>query len=361
MKKFFVPSFIVLILLLFSPPVTSAEPPAGQASEKAKSYKDIKYKAVFNDEYPETLIDMINNSEKTIMACHFNYVSRGATGKRIMEALIAASKRGVGITFFFEGDKKGVGEANKKTAKIFEENGIKAVMDSEEKITHAKMVVVDSKYVLAGSTNLTDNSMRNNNESNLFIASPLVAKTLETYVNDLISSDTGDVSLDSGFGSEEVKVITDRNFFENALEMIKTAKSEIRVATYLFSYPESHPEYNVSRLFQGLIDARKRGVKVKVILERSSKDFNKHIFEINRKTVKILNENGVTDILYDDPERISHAKLLIKDTGEVLAGSTNWYGAEIDSAHQVNFVIRNGELTGQFEEYFDALYNKGTK
>lgn len=346
MKKF-VMAFIVVVVLL--------------SANRAGSIENVKYKAVFNDEYSGALIGMIDGAEKTITACHFNYVSRGPIGKKIMDALIAAAKRGVKVTFFFEGDKKGVGEANKKTAKILEANGIRVVMDSEEKITHAKMVVVDSKYVLAGSTNLTDNSMRNNNESNLFVASPLAAGTLEGYVDGLIAGDTNDVSLDSGFGSDEVKVITDRKFFENALEMLKTAKSEIRVATYLFSWPDRHPEYNVSQLFQELIEAQKRGVKVKIILERSSKDFNKHIFAINQKTAKVLNENGVNDILYDDPERISHAKILIKDSDEVLAGSTNWYGAEIDRAHQVNFVIRNAELVGQFRDYFDALYSKGSK
>jgi polyphosphate kinase len=69
-----------------------------------------------------------------------------------------------------------------------------------------------------------------------------------------------------------------------------------------------------------LIDAKKRGVKVEVILEvREDAD---RTSKRNRHSGKILSDGGV-DVIFDTPEKTTHAKLMVVDAQMTLLGSTS--------------------------------------
>ncbi|MDD2717228.1 MAG: phospholipase D-like domain-containing protein [Candidatus Wallbacteria bacterium] len=309
---------------------------------------------VFNKQYPEVLISLINQASKSIIAGQYSFSSKGELNQRIIDSLIKAHQRGVEISIFLEGDKKGVCENNIQTKAILEKSGIKVFSDSSKRISHAKCCVFDGKFVLAGSTNLTTTSMTKNNESNLFLESEKIGKALAGYLDSLIRDSSMDVNVQAG-DSDEL-MITDRLFFEQALKIIESAKKEICVATYLFAYPVDKPESHTARLFQALSAAAKRGVAVRVVLEQSALSFNRDINEANLKSSEFLQKQGITEIRFDDPQVISHDKIIITDKSTALLGSTNWYSVDIDSAHQVNFVEKKPEIVKSIQEYFDQQF-----
>ncbi|MDD2717224.1 MAG: phospholipase D-like domain-containing protein [Candidatus Wallbacteria bacterium] len=76
----------------------------------------------------------------------------------------------------------------------------------------------------------------------------------------------------------------------------------------------------------------------------------------NLKSSEFLQKQGITEIRFDDPQVISHDKIIITDKSTALLGSTNWYYVDIDSAHQVNFVERKPEIVKSIQEYFDQQF-----
>jgi phosphatidylserine/phosphatidylglycerophosphate/cardiolipin synthase-like enzyme len=57
--------------------------------------------------------------------------------------------------------------------------------DSPTVVTHAKVVVVDGRYVYLGSHNLTQSALRHNNELSVRIDSPELAAEVAAYLGKL--------------------------------------------------------------------------------------------------------------------------------------------------------------------------------
>ena len=82
-------------------------------------------------------------------------------------------------------------------------------------------------------------------------------------------------------------------------------------------YYDNHPNTPSNLLIKELIEAKKRGVKVEVILEvREGED---RTTKRNRRTGKILSEGGV-EVIYDPLSKTTHAKLMIVDGKSRLVG-----------------------------------------
>ena len=70
-----------------------------------------------------------------------------------------------------------------------------------------------------------------------------------------------------GLPAEDIQMVTDAQHFDVAKKMIQEAKSSIRVMVYEMVYYNKHPNSPSNILIRELIGAKKRGVKVEVILE----------------------------------------------------------------------------------------------
>src|SRR5512137_441665 len=76
-------------------------------------------------------------------------------------------------------------------------------------------------------------------------------------------------NIQSSFGlpAESVEIVTDKEYFPVAQKLIKEAKTSIRVMMFEMGYYEDRSTTPSNLLIKALIDAKKRGVKVEVILE----------------------------------------------------------------------------------------------
>jgi phosphatidylserine/phosphatidylglycerophosphate/cardiolipin synthase-like enzyme len=157
---------------------------------------------------------------------------------------------------------------------------------------------------------------------------------------------------------EDVEVVTDGRYVPVALKLIREAKASIQVIMFEMAWYGQHRETPSNQLIQALIEARRRGVKVEVILEtREGKD---RTTERNRVTGKRLAEGGV-EVYFDPPSRTTHAKTLLFDGRLALVGSTNWTYNALSDNSEVSVLIRSKEAARELGDYFSRLKASSTR
>ena len=166
------------------------------------------------------------------------------------------------------------------------------------------------------------------------------------------------ISLSFALPVEDVQLVTDAQYFQVAKKVIQEAKTSIQVMMFEMGYYDRYPNTPSNLLINELIDAKKRGVKVEVILE--VKEGRDRTAERNRDTGKILSSGGV-EVIYDSLFKTTHAKLMVVDGRFALLGSTNWTHYALTNNNEVSVLIRSKELAKELIDYFNRVKNTGTK
>ncbi len=318
------------------------------------------FQVVFNQEYYPTLKNLIQNSQKSISIVGLSMRAKYGKCQSIVRSLKKAQKRGVKIQVFLEGDSHG-GWRNKQTLALLKKVGIVGKYDSKKRLTHAKLVLVDDHYVLIGSTNLTHNSMSNNNESNLLVHSSQAVSFYRKYFEHLwhFPERSWLAQEKSPDGST---YFTSSNYFDIIGKLIDEADEEINLMTYMMKLDNKNPNHTINLLLEKLIEAKKRGVVVKIVLEQCTKgSFNDHVHYYNKGSAAFLLENGITDIVFDDPKKLTHSKILWIDGKEVVIGSSNWFRKEGISQHQAGIATQAKNVISETKDYFESIYQAGEK
>lgn len=98
----------------------------------------------------------------------------------------------------------------------------------------------------------------------------------------------------------------DGKIIKNKIEnLIENSKSSITIAMYNFSY---------EKFAQKLIQASKKGLDIRVVLDKKNKKENKKIY-------KLLKKSNIKIKLIDEK---MHLKVAIFDKQNILLGSANW-------------------------------------
>lgn len=141
----------------------------------------------------------------------------------------------------------------------------------------------------------------------------------------------------------EVRDISGNKYYDAVHLAFRNAETSIYVAMYemrVYHDKKSGPHY---RLMQDLINAHRRGVKVKVYLDQSvSTDQTTGeavTHEGNAVAFEMLEAAGI-DVRYVVPSLRLHAKLLVIDERTVVDGSANWsFSALTDNAESSTMII----------------------
>jgi phosphatidylserine/phosphatidylglycerophosphate/cardiolipin synthase-like enzyme len=125
----------------------------------------------------------------------FSYKTDADTqAKAIFDALVAAAKRGVTVRGFLEhnGDPAiapGVTKVNERVAPLLAAAGVQMYFDPPGKISHAKMLIVDKKTVLTGSTNWAAGDLNDCHQVNWLIKDKKVAAEMSAWLDDRIKNE----------------------------------------------------------------------------------------------------------------------------------------------------------------------------
>ncbi len=311
--------------------------------------RQVKITPVVNQDYLATLYKLLEGAEKEIEIAHLNFRYTLGTIAGIQSQLVKAAKKGVVVRILLDDEM----DANRTSVDRFQKVGIDARLDAPNKKTHCKLVVVDRKRVLLGSTNFSYTSINKNNEVNVYLESRRLGKYFSDYFRALWKDSAQEPTLPLT-ETPLLRPFVNRQYTPLVTGLIEKAKDHIDLVMYICVYSADTPFVESStRLVESLVEAKQRGVKVKVLLEKSS--FQDWLNRENEATARYLEENGV-EVCFDTPWKITHSKLLLIDDLAIL-GSTNWYSRDLDINHQVNLLIRDTETVEFFQSYFNNLWN----
>ena len=143
---------------------------------------------IVSEEYFNAVLGEVNNAKKSVHVIIFSmkaYDSNNSV-QQLEDALIAAKKRGVDVKVLLDQSKwsgaiTSTTKNNEKAKEYLEEGGVKVKMDSLKQTTHVKLVIVDGKVVIIGSTNWTFSAFERNNEANVLIRDIGTAEYFSNY------------------------------------------------------------------------------------------------------------------------------------------------------------------------------------
>lgn len=147
--------------------------------------------------------------------------------------------------------------------------------------------------------------------------------------------------------SEEVQVLRGKQYLEVLHKAFQEAKDYIYVQMYIIIAKPEAPDDPVSILLDDLIQAKRKGLEVRVIIEDGK-------FERSYNAFTRLKQAGV-DVRLDSPSRVLHSKVVIIDGKISIIGSTNWSKAAIYHNHEISILIESEEVAERLLKDFSEV------
>jgi cardiolipin synthase len=309
-------------------------------------------RALWDTYYLPVAIELIDSAETEIELVHFMF-TYGPTVGRIQEALGRAVDRGVKVRAIFDEEPPG----SARSLPHLTRRGIEAKLDGARTRTHVKLILVDRRRALFGSTNLSDNSINNNHETNLLVESEEVGAALKRYADELHRDANRSIEVEP-VRIDGLDVHMDRSFEAELMALLAGARERIELQMYGTSLYPDDPKSPSTAAFNALRDAARRGVKVRVLLERGQDDdWGRETNRRNEEVACYLRAAGV-EVRVDPAEVISHAKLLLVDDA-VTVGSMNWGFGGFRLYHELNAIVRDPGAVREFRGYFETIWSRG--
>ena len=149
----------------------------------------------------------------------------------------------------------------------------------------------------------------------------------------------------------EVRVLPDEAYFPALLQHLAQANRRIGLVMFLFKATDRQ-DNRPAQLAQALIDARRRGVRVEVLLEKSG--YDEELNRENEKVAQLLRKNRI-EVRLDSPGTTTHAKLVVIDSRYVFLGSHNLTQAALKRNHEVSLLLDNTALAREITDYIGQV------
>jgi phosphatidylserine/phosphatidylglycerophosphate/cardiolipin synthase-like enzyme len=302
---------------------------------------------VFDQDYLPTALKLIAKAKKRIDLMSFSFAIGSAAGKinysaapyKLAEAIANLKKKRpeVQVRFFVEGLRETI-DRNRITAEFLEERGVEVRYGS----THAKGFCVDDRYVLFGSTNLTNQSIMKNHEANLLIDDKRAAAQFTRYFeHHWKGGGHGEIDLEEPF-------LADGAFEEATIELCRTAKRTLDFSIYFFNH---------RGIEKAIVEAHQRGVKVKGFIHQH-KSFAYPYVARNRATVKRMRSEGIEDLHLSIPTTFSHSKYIVMDRKEILLGTGNWLLEDVHIHPQLYVHLKDAAVSRALIKHLNMQIKK---
>lgn len=311
--------------------------------------------------------------------------------------LISAKKRGVDVRMLVDTgdwDPSQKNEYNTDYMQRLTTSGIEMWEDSPQEVSHQKVILVDDDVTVVSSNNWTYYSLANNNEVAVVIYSPQVnayfrnyfverQKNGKPFANanqnpgyiDRARNAAGDANSAAPApaltGAElpefrkypvaDVQPIPNRIFYPAVHDAFLSATKSIDVVQRSINLSSSKPSSSgaalpgepaseVNVLVDDLIAAQKRGVKVRVILDKNENFDDAQ----NSEAAQYMKERGL-QVFQDDEKVQTHAKMVRIDDDKTIVGSTNWTYSAIEEGNEASVLITSPELNKVYKDYVETL------
>ena len=257
------------------------------------------------------------------------------TSKKISSALIDAKNRGLDVKVITESsnlESSGFKELKSANIAVLEDGVSYSLM-------HNKFMVIDNRLLWSGSANYSDFSFYRNWENFIRVEKDDIATLYSNEFDEIVSNlKEVDVYNKSGL---EVYFSPDDNFKSRVLELINSATSSIKILAYSFTDKD---------IANALIDAKDRGVKVKVIVDGKWSD---NVYSKD----EYLQDYGV-DLKRFYSSSILHDKVIIVDKNITVTGSYNFTESANSRNRENSIIVHNSLAAKLYIEEFNKIYAK---
>ncbi|RLE39089.1 hypothetical protein DRJ12_00785, partial [Candidatus Acetothermia bacterium] len=282
--------------------------------------------------------------------------------------LIDAKDRGVRVRVLLDQSdwSPSITAKNRPTIDYLKSEGIEARFDDPGVTTHAKLVIVDRREVILGSTNWNKYALTDQEQTDIRIEDERVGEAFASYFDRLWDGDFEGNRMTFSLEVPEDNIPTivplpDGNgltvYASFLLDLIPQATSSVHVLLYRMSYYAGYRDSTTNALLDALIAASSRGLDVRVLLDDCS--YYPESAQANLAAAIYLSAHGI-EVRFDSPNQTTHAKLVLTDGKDVVLGSTNWNYYSIEKDVEADVALLNiPDVASVYEAYFEALFDAG--
>lgn len=135
----------------------------------------------------------------------------------------------------------------------------------------------------------------------------------------------------------KIAILSNKNYYASLVQEIERAKTSIYISMYLFKMTKN-PKNPIAIIVNELIKARKRGVIVKVLLEKSG--FNQTLNIENQRVAQKLRQNKIS-VCFDSPKTQTHTKIIIIDSLISFVGSHNLSASALIWNNELSVLVKS--------------------
>ncbi len=260
------------------------------------------------------IVDAIDKAEESLFV-----VVYGLSDPRVCQAIQQATKRGVEVKVI--ADRK----ASAGCRKLLK--GVPLTLRSGVSLMHQKVIVVDQAEIWLGSANFTSESLRLHGNLIMKMENRELARALRERKN--------------SFHDEwELWLLPDSSSLplERVSQMIREAKKSVRVAMFTLTH---------ERLCNELIAAKRRGLRVQVVADRSAGH------GASARALRALRE-GEVSVALSEGAGLLHHKFCLIDNEQLIHGSANWTHAAFERNDDLLFILK--KLSSQQKKKLGKLW-----
>lgn len=288
----------------------------------------------------ETIAEDMLQAQQQVDVAAFDFDS-----EPMVNALIELENRGIVVRVVTDEDNASLSSINR-----LRRNGISVIEDGRSALMHNKFVVIDSRYVWAGSMNFTTNGVYCNNNNIVRFDSPELAANYSAELSEMYDERAfGPTSPDNAPNKAlSINGVRIENYFAaeddiapTLAALVNDAEQEILFMAFSFTL-EDIGDSMLSR-----VDA---GVEVRGVFETtgSETDFSYY---------PVLLSEGV-QVRQDGNPRIMHHKVIIIDRDTVVFGSYNFSRNANDSNDENLLIVYDPTFAEAFVGEFEKVWNE---
>ncbi len=299
----------------------------------------------------QTILNEINRSKSTIDMAIYGFEKV----QPLEEAIKEAVKRGVKIRLVYDDTTKGTSyypdTPNIKAISMAHNSDKSSAASEINYIMHNKFLVIDNKTVITGSMNYSPTGLSGFNANNLIVINSkdiakLYTEEFEQMLNGKFHTAKARSALPRSFLIETSKVSVyfspqDRVITNYIIPLVNSAKKYIYIPAFLITH---------EGLSKALINAKSRGVDVKIILDATNissyRSASKYL-RLANVPVKVENYAGKM-----------HSKSIIIDDKYIITGSMNFSNSGEKKNDENVLIIEDTRLAIFYRNFFNYLWKK---
>ncbi|KKU91130.1 MAG: hypothetical protein UY21_C0012G0007 [Microgenomates group bacterium GW2011_GWA1_48_10] len=282
---------------------------------------------------PETgrkpILEAINNAQTEVLVEVYLLSDR-----EVVDALVGAAERGVGVQVMMEQHPFGGGNVNRLTADRLRSTAVEFKWTNPTfALTHEKAIIVDGQTLFILNQNLTQSAFSKNREYNIIDYNPEdVSEARQMFLADWERK---------RYGPKAPNLIVSPENARGKLEaLINSAQQSLDVEAEIIQDRDMIKSLGV----------KARGIGVRVILP----DFGK--VAANREEAEELKQAGVEVRTLRSP--YVHAKLILVDQVRAYVGSVNLSDASLDQNRELGILVSQADIMEKLSRTFENDWQK---